>query len=471
MSNISDLLSSHAEHQPVLSAARDLAAREGLPLYLVGGYVRDLLLHRPSNDIDLMVEGDGIAFARQLAVALGVGPPVAYEQFGTALIPLAQIKLEVATARSETYDATSRKPKVQAGTVQSDLARRDFTINCLAVILFGDEDGHLLDHHGGIKDLEKGLLKTPLDPDLTFSDDPLRMLRAARFAAQLDFAIDQACLDSISRQTGRMEIVSWERITDELLKMLSADRPSIGLQILKQTGLLRMVFPELDVMSGIERVDGQGHKDVFLHTLQVVDNAAALSPKTELRFAALVHDIAKPATKRYYPKQGWTFHHHEEVGRKMLRKVAKRMRLSNDLRDYLMKLTKLHLRPIALAKEGITDSAVRRVMHEAGEDVDDLMLLCRADVTTRQEARAARYMGNFERVEALMADVTLRDEMRRFQSPVRGAEIMAVCGLEEGRRVGELKAAIEEAILDGHIANEHDAALAFLLQIKDDLPR
>lgn len=467
MSNLSDLISSRKDHQPILSAARQIADREQLPLYLVGGYVRDLLLHKPITDIDLMVAGDGIAFARKLAAALNVPKVVAYEDFGTALIPMQEIQIEVATARTESYSADSRKPQVKAGTVSSDLSRRDFTINALAVALHGDQFGELLDPYSGIRDMQAGILKTPLEPDVTFSDDPLRMLRAARFAAQLEFEITPDCLESISRQAPRMEIVSWERITQEIMKLLSADRPSIGLAILKRTGLLKQVFPELDVMSGVELVNGRGHKDVFLHTLQVVDNAAVLSPKPKLRFAALVHDIAKPATKRYDAKRGWTFHHHEEVGRKLVGKVARRMRLSNDLRDYLMNLTKLHLRPIALAKDGITDSAVRRVMREAGEDIDDLMVLCRADITTRKEARAAKYMKNFERVEALMADVTLRDEMRAFQSPVRGAEIMAACGLAEGPEVGRLKSAIEEAIIDGEIGNDHDAALAYLLKFKD----
>ena len=467
MSNIAQLLSSQLEHQPILTAARQLADESSLQVYLVGGYVRDLLMQRSSRDIDLMVEGDGIAFAEGLARQLKLGPVVPYADFGTALIAGGETRIEVATARSEIYSSDSRKPEVKPASLLSDLSRRDFTINALAVSLSGEEYGRLSDPYGGLRDMQAGILKTPLDPDVTFSDDPLRMLRAARFAAQLDFSIDPAIRASMERQAGRMEIVSWERVTEEIMKLLSADRPSIGFYILKETGLLREVFPELDVMSGVEWINGQGHKDVFVHTLQVVDNAAALSPRPQLRFAALVHDIAKPETKQFDRSRGWTFHHHEEVGRKMLRAVAKRMRLSSDLRDYLMKMTKLHLRPIALAKEGITDSALRRLMHEAGEEIDDLMMLCRADVTTKRESRAARYMQNFERVEELMADVTLRDEMQAFQSPVRGAEIMAVCNITEGRRVGVLKKAIEEAILDGHIENSHAAALAYLHEIKD----
>lgn len=469
MSNIADLLRSRLEHQPVLAAAGELGQKQGVCTYVVGGYVRDLILNRDTHDIDLMVEGDGIAFARALGRRLGINRVVAYEKFGTAHIPLKGTQVEVATARTETYAPDSRKPTVTASSVEADLSRRDFTINALAVSVLPDTFGDLIDPFQGIRDMRAGTLRTPLAPDATFSDDPLRMLRAARFAAQLHFDIEPECLEGITRQAGRMSIVSWERITEEIMKLLAADQPSVGFYILKETGLLAHVFPELDVMSGVEIIEGKGHKDVFAHTLQVVDNAAALSPKPALRFAALVHDIAKPRTKRFDRKRGWTFHHHEEAGRKMLEEVARRMHLSNDLRDYLMNLTKLHLRPIALAQEGVSDSAVRRVMREAGEDVDDLMLLCRADVTTKREARIARYMANFERVEALMKDVTVRDEMAAFQSPVRGDEIMKLCGLDPGPTVGRLKTAIEEAILEGRIENTHEAALAHLQEIKDEV--
>ena len=469
MSNIADLLRSRLEHQSILAAAGQLGQKQGISIYVVGGYVRDLILDRNTHDIDLMVEGDGIAFARALGRGLGTDRVVVYEKFGTAHIPLKGTQVEVATARTETYAPDSRKPKVTASSVEADLSRRDFTINALAVSVLPDTFGDLIDPFQGIRDMRVGTLRTPLAPDATFSDDPLRMLRAARFAAQLHFDIEPECLASITRQAGRMSIVSWERITEEIMKLLAADRPSAGFYILKETGLLAHVFPELDVMSGVEIIDGKGHKDVFIHTLQVVDNAAALSPKPALRFAALVHDIAKPRTKRFDRKRGWTFHHHEEAGRKILGEVARRMHLSNDLRDYLMNLTKLHLRPIALAQEGVSDSAVRRVMREAGADVDDLMLLCRADVTTKREARIARYMANFERVEALMKDVTVRDEMAAFQSPVRGDEIMKICGLDPGPAVGRLKTAIEEAILEGRLENTHDAALAYLQEIKDEV--
>jgi len=404
-----------------------------------------------------------------LAKELKVNITVDYDKFGTALIPYPNVDIEVATARKEKYQPDSRKPEITSSTVEEDMSRRDFTINAIAASLIPSSFGELYDPFGGIKDLQKGLLITPLDPDETFSDDPLRMLRAVRFSAQLQYEIAAATLDSISRNINRIEIVSWERIRDEIIKSLTTKKPSIAFYLMKKTGLLAHVFPEMDIMSGVETIDGKGHKDVFIHTLQVVDNAAKLSDKMEIRFAALVHDIAKPLTKRFEPIKGWTFHGHDEIGRRMLKKVAWRMKLSNNLRDYLMLLTKLHLRPIALAKKEITDSAIRRVMAEAGEHVDDLMILCRADITTKNPIKVSKYMGNFERVETLMQDVKLRDEMRAFQSPVRGEEIMEVFKLKPGRDVGKIKEAIEEAILDGEIENEYDAAYAFMIKNKDEI--
>ena len=349
------------------------------------------------------------------------------------------------------------------------MSRRDFTINSIAASILPDSFGKLYDPFGGIKDLQKGLIITPLDPDETFSDDPLRMLRAVRFSAQLNYEIASTLLDSISRNVKRMEIISWERIRDEIIKSLSTEKPSIAFYHMKDTGLLSYVFPEMDIMSGVEVIDNKGHKDVFIHTLQVVDNAAKLTEKMEVRFAALVHDIAKPRTKHFDKQKGWTFHGHDEIGHRMMRKVSKRMKLSNELRDYLMLMTKLHLRPITLAMHGITDSAIRRVMSEAGEHIDDLMMLCRADITTKDPKRVKKYMGNFERVETLMQDVKLRDEMLAFQSPVRGEEIMEVFKLKPGRQVGKIKKAIEDAILDGKIENEYDAAYAFMLKNKDEI--
>ena len=470
MGSISELLTGNSLHEEILITAGSLASKEKLPAYVVGGYVRDMLLGRPSSDIDIMVEGDGIAFAKKLATNLKVDITVDYDRFGTALIPHPEVEIEVATARKEEYQPDSRKPIISSSTVEEDMSRRDFTINAIAASILPDSFGTLYDPFGGLKDLQKGLIITPLDPDETFSDDPLRMLRAMRFAAQLQYAVAPTALESISRNVKRMEIVSWERIRDEIIKSLKADKPSTAFYLLKETGLLTHVFPELDIMSGVEVIDGKGHKDVFIHTLQVVDNAAKLTNKMEVRFAALVHDIAKPKTKRFEKEKGWTFHGHEEIGQRMLKKVAQRMKLSNQLRDYLMLLTKLHLRPITLAMHGITDSAVRRVMAEAGEHIDELMTLCRADITTKNPKMVKKYMGNFERVETLMQNVKLRDEMRAFQSPVRGEEIMEVFSLKPGRVVGKIKKAIEEAILEGEIPNEYDAAYKFMLRYVQKLP-
>jgi putative nucleotidyltransferase with HDIG domain len=469
MSSISQLLKENNPHEEILTIAGSLGDKENIPTYIVGGYVRDTLLGKSCQDIDIMVEGDGVAFAKLLANELKVNVTVDYDKFGTALIPYPNVDIEVATARKEKYQSDSRKPEITSSTVEEDMSRRDFTINAIAASLIPSSFGELYDPFGGIKDLQKGLLITPLDPDETFSDDPLRMLRAVRFSAQLQYEIAAATLDSISRNIHRLKIVSWERIRDEIIKSLSTKKPSIAFYLMKETGLLGYVFPEMDIMSGVEIINGMGHKDVFTHTLQVVDNAAKLTDKMDVRFAALVHDIAKPPTKRFEPKKGWTFHGHDEIGRRMLKKVAQRMKLSNNLRDYLMLLTKLHLRPIALAKKEITDSAIRRVMAEAGEHVDDLMILCRADITTKNPKKVSKYMGNFERVEMLMQDVKLRDEMRAFQSPVRGEEIMEVFKLKPGRDVGKIKEAIEEAILDGEIQNEYDAAYAFMLKNKDEI--
>ena len=466
MSSINQLLTEYNPHRNILEAAGKLAESINIPAYVVGGYVRDIILGKLSNDIDIMVEGDGILFAKKLAGKLNIGVTVDYDKFGTALIPHPEVGIEIATARKENYDSNSRKPIVSSSTVSEDMSRRDFTINAIAASILPDSFGDLYDPFKGIQDLQKGLIITPLDPDDTFSDDPLRMLRAVRFASQLQYDIAPTLLDSISRNLKRLEIISWERIRDEIIKSLSTDKPSIAFYHMKDTGLLSYVFPELDLMSGVDVIDNKTHKDVFIHTLQVVDNSAKLTTKMEVRFAALVHDIAKPRTKRFDQKKGWTFHGHDELGRRMLKEVAMRMKLSNDLRDYLMLLTKLHLRPITLAMQGITDSAIRRVMAEAGENIDDLMTLCRADITTKNPNKVKKYMGNFERVEHLMQDVKLRDEMRSFQSPIRGEEIMKIFNLKPGHQVGTIKKAIEDAILDGEIPNEHDAAYDFMMKME-----
>ncbi len=466
MTNLKELIRENPVVEETLVTAGNLGAELGLPVYVVGGVVRDLLAARPLKEIDLMVVGDGIEFARKLADKLGVRKIVPFKKFATAQIPYRQIPVEVASARTETYQQDSRKPaEINYTDLPGDLIRRDFTINAMAIDLWPDKFGQLHDPFNGIIDLEQRHLVTPLDPDETFAEDPLRMLRAANFAAQLGCIIEDECLTAMKNQADRIKIVSQERVTAELIKILQSPQPSIGFLILQETDLLEYVFPEIAAMYGMEQPREWHHKDVFYHTLQVVDNAASLTDKMEIRFAALVHDIAKPATRRIDPSRGVTFHGHDEIGARILYKVARRLKLSNELRDYLQKMTRLHLRPIALAKQGITDSAVRRLMVLAGDDIDDLMTLCRADITTKNPHLVKKYLGNFSRVELLMQDVVERDAMRAFQSPVRGDEIMKIIGVPEGQIIGQIKHRIEEAILSGNIDNTYEAAREYLIQI------
>jgi len=465
MANISDLISYNEGYNKIFRTAGTLGKKIGVKVYVVGGFVRDAIMGRENHDIDLMVEGDGIQFSKLLANELNVPDIVPFDDFGTAIIPHSEIEIEVATARKESYKSNSRKPEIELTTIDEDMSRRDFTVNAMAVSILPDSFGSLIDPYGGIQDISKKLIITPLDPNETFIDDPLRMLRAIRFSAQLNFNIAPNTINSIEANRKRLEIVSWERIRDEILKCLSTQKPSKAFYLFKETKLMEYIFPELDIMSGVDKIGGKGHKDVFIHTLEVVDNAANLTDRMKVRFAALVHDIAKPQTKRFDPVKGWTFHGHEEIGRRMIKDVAKRMKLSNELRDYLMVLTKLHLRPIALAKKTITDSAIRRVMFEAGEDLDDLMALCRADITTKNPEKVKKYMSNFNKVEELMRDVKLRDEMRAFHSPVRGEEIMKTFNLNQGPQVGAIKRSIENAILDGEIENSYQAALDYMMKL------
>lgn len=452
----------------ILELAGNLAKQDGIEVYVVGGFVRDLIMGIPVNDIDLMTVGDGIQFARKLADELGVKKIVPFKKFGTALIPNKSVQIEVATARTESYTDDSRKPSTVVYTdLKGDLLRRDFTINAMAMDIGPETFGNITDPFGGIADIENKILRTPLDPDETFSEDPLRMMRAAYFASKLEFDIENECRASMKMQASRIDIVSWERIRDEFIKILATKKPSVGLVILQKTGLMEIVFPEIHVMYGMEQTSEWHHKDIFAHTLQVVDNAAKLTDKMEIRFAALVHDIAKPNTRRIDKKRGYTFHGHDAIGERMLNKVARRLKLSNYLKDYLKKLTLLHLRPISLVKEIVTDSAVRRLMVSAGDDLDDLMILCKADITTKNPNRVKRYLKNFEKVEEKMSNVVNRDTLKAFQSPVRGDEIMTICGLTEGRNVGKIKEAIEEAILDGLIDNTYEAALKYLHEIKN----
>ncbi|MBC8216547.1 MAG: HD domain-containing protein [Candidatus Marinimicrobia bacterium] len=470
MTNVKDLLISYPDLHHVLSVAGELGQEQNLEIYVVGGVVRDLLLQTPIVEADLMVVGDGIEFAKLLAVKLGVKNIVPYKQFGTAMIPNKPIIVEVASARTEEYNADSRKPtQIQYTDLKGDLLRRDFTINAMAVDICPEFYGDLHDPFHGISDLKKKQLVTPLSPDETFSEDPIRMIRAAYFIAKLNLKIDEYSFMSMKRQAHRIGIVSKERVTAELTKILKTKTPSIGLSLLQDAGLMKHVFPEIDQMYGLEQAKDWHHKDVFHHTLQVVDNVAKMSDKMELRFAALVHDIAKPRTRRLDYTKGYTFHGHDEIGARMMEKIAKRMKLSNKLKEYLMKMIRLHLRPISLAKKGVTDSAVRRVMVSAEDDIEDLLMLCRADITSKNPHLVKRYLGNFDRVEAFMLSVREQDKLRAFQSPVRGDEIMEVCGLTEGKIVGKIKTEIENAILDGEIDNTYEAAHQFMLNVKDDI--
>lgn len=451
----------------VLKAAGRLAREDHLDAYAVGGFVRDLILNVPSKDVDIMVIGDGVAFARKLGQYLKVPDIVEYGEFGTALIPFGEFLIEVASARKETYQSDSRKPEIVYTDLKGDLSRRDFTVNAMGLNLDPDNFGDLVDEFGGIQDLHDKILRTPLDPVKTFDDDPLRMMRAARFSAQLEFQLVPEAMTAMQSRVQRIAIVSQERVTDEIVKTLKARKPSLGFYVMQEAALLPLVFPEIAVLGGVEDRDGQRHKDVFHHTLKVVDNAAERTDKMEVRFAALVHDIGKPATKKFINGTGWSYHGHEELGRKMLNEVSQRMRLSRKLTAYLKRMTRLHLRPIALAQDGVTDSGIRRLIVEAGENLQDLMILCRADVTSKDPRRIKKYYGNFDHVMDRIDEVVEKDAMRAFQSPLRGDEIIELLGVPPGPLIGQIKKAIEEAILDGEIENEYEAAREYFFKIKD----
>ena len=468
MTNITDLINKQPDVLFILQQIGKIADEANKKVYGVGGVVRDLILDREIKEVDLMVIGDGIEFAKKVADKIGVSKIVPFHKFSTAHIPNKPIAIEIAAARQETYSSESRKPKtIKYTDLKGDLIRRDFTINAMAVSITPKNFGELHDPYNGLDDLKAKRLITPLEVNKTFSEDPLRMIRAAYFSSKLDLKIEQDCIESIKQQADRIKIVSQERITNEFTKILSTDKPSKGLIVLQETGLMKMIFPEIDIMYGMDQSDEWNHKDIFYHTMQVVDNAASLSNKMKLRFAALVHDIAKPNTRKIDPKKGYTFHGHDAIGERMLNKVGKRMKLSNSLKEYLKKLTLLHLRPIALAKKEISDSAIRRLMVAAGDDVIDLLTLCRADITTKNPNKIKKYLSNFERVESKMSDVSELDKMKAFQSPVRGKEIMKILNLEPGKTVGKIKSEIEEAILDGKIENSYDKALEYLMSIKN----
>lgn len=441
--------------------AADAMERE---CYVVGGYVRDLLLGRPSKDIDFVTVGSGIEVARAVARQIKGSHLSVFRNFGTAQVKARGMELEFVGARRESYQRDSRKPIVEDGTLDDDLARRDFTINAMAACVNASRFGEVIDRYNGLEDLEAKLIRTPLDPDITFSDDPLRMMRAIRFATQLDFTIVEETFRAISRNAQRIKIISRERVMDELMKIMRSPRPSIGWELLLKSGLLRFIFPELQAMRGVEIREGIGHKDNFYHTMAVLDNVARQTDNVWLRWAALLHDIAKPVTKRFDDKLGWTFHGHNAVGAKMVPRIFRHMKFPmNAKMKYVQKMVELHMRPIALVEDEVTDSAVRRLLFDAGDDVDDLMLLCSADITSRNADKVARFRENYELVKKKMVELEERDRIRNFQPPVDGIEIMRTFSLGECREVGIIKERIKNAILDGEIPNEHEAARELML--------
>ena len=434
--------------------------------YVIGGYVRDCLLQRPCKDIDIVVTGDGIHLAELSAKALGPDIHVTvFKNFGTAMLRYGDWSIEFVGARKESYRSESRKPQVEAGTLEDDQKRRDFTVNALAIGLHSDERGQLVDPFGGIRDLDNGILRTPLEPGITYSDDPLRMMRAVRFSTQLGFTIEEQSLKAISENCDRIRIVSMERISDELNKILMAPVPSVGFKLLFDTGLLHKFFPQMVALYGVEYVKGKGHKDNFYHTLQVVDNISKNTENLWLRWAAVLHDIAKPATKKFEDGTGWTFHGHEDRGARMVPKIFAQLKLpQNEKMKYVQKLVLLHLRPIVLAQSIVTDSAVRRLLFEAGDDIDDLMTLCQADITSKNEMKVRKYLQNFELVKQKLIEVEEKDKVRNWQPPVTGEMIMAAFNLKPGVEIGIIKNAIREAILDGVIANDYSEAHKFMIE-------
>lgn len=471
MTLIKDIINQNKRLVKISKIISDLSSESSINSYLVGGCVRDLMLNPSADsiDIDIMVEGDGISFAKLLAKKMNIPKVIPFPKFATAKIPYHECEIEVASARLESYDESSRSPSsIQISNIQDDLLRRDFTINAMAVSLNENNFGEFFDPFNGMEDLKNKILKTPLNPDNTFSDDPLRMMRASYFASKLSLEIEPECLLSIQNNSERISIVSQERITNELFKILGTDKPSIGLNILQQSGLMEYVFPEISIMYGLDQSNEYHHKDIFYHTLEVVDNAAKLSNNVDLRLAALVHDIAKPKTRRLSKSKGYTFYGHDDVGARMLKGVAESMKFSNSTRDFITKLTALHLRPISLAKKEVTDSAIRRLIVDAGEEIDDLMKLCRADITTKNPKNISKYLANFDRVEKRMKEVIEIDQLKAFQSPVRGDEIMKMFNLDPGKEVGKIKTMIEDAIINGEIKNDYSSAISFLDKLKQE---
>ena len=452
---------------PVFRLVGSVADEVGQPCLVVGGYVRDIFLERHSTDIDFVTVGSGIRIAENLAAKLGPKTSLAvYRNFGTAQVKYKGLELEFVGARKESYSHDSRKPIVENGTLEDDQKRRDFTINAMAVSVNDANFGELVDPFRGLDDLHRRIIRTPLDPDITFSDDPLRMMRAIRFATQLDFDIYPETFSAIARNCERISIISRERIFDELGKIIRSRKPSRGFILLEQSGLLRLIFPEMQALKGTEVIDGRGHKDNFYHTLQVLDNVAEKTDNEWLRWAAVFHDIAKPVTKRYDPTLGWTFHNHNFIGRKMIPGIFKRLKFPmNDKMRYVQKMVELHMRPIALVEDEVTDSAVRRLLFDAGDDIEDLMLLCEADITSKNQEKVRRFLDNFVLVRNKLIEIEEKDRIRNFQPPVSGLEIMETFGIEPSRVVGEIKEVLKNAILDGQIPNQREAAWELMLRV------
>lgn len=456
---------------PIFTVISEVADLKKFETYLIGGYVRDIILGRPSPDIDVVTIGSGIELAKGVAEHLKPSPKVSvFKNFGTAMLKYNELEIEFVGARKESYQRNSRKPIVEDGTLEDDQNRRDFTINALAICLNKERFGELVDPFEGLFDIERKIIRTPLDPDVTFSDDPLRMMRAIRFSTQLGFLIQEETLQAISRNKDRIKIVSKERIGDELNKIVLSEKPSAGFKLLDKTGLLEIIFPELYKMKGREEVNGIGHKDNFYHTLEVLDRLAPNSNNLWLRWSAILHDIAKPATKKFVPNQGWTFHAHNFLGAKMVPGIFRRMKLPlNEKMKYVQKMVQLHMRPIVLSEDVVTDSAVRRLLFEAGDDIDDLMTLCEADITSKNQEKVARFLQNFQLVREKLKDLEERDHIRNFQPPVSGETIMEVFGLTPCREVGDIKSAIKDAILDGVIRNDEQEAYEFMLKMGEEL--
>lgn len=455
---------------PVFKVAREIVTEEGLESYVIGGFVRDLILGRPSKDIDIVVVGNGLALAEKVAAKLRVKKVSTFKSFGTAHFVYKDLDVEFVGARKESYNRDSRKPIIEDGSLADDQNRRDFTINALALSLHADNFGDLIDPFNGIVDLENGIIRTPLDPSITYSDDPLRMLRAIRFATQLDFKIENKSLEAIKENAERLSIISAERISEELNKIILSDKPSRGFKLLNSTQLLQQFFPELVNLQGVETINGHSHKDNFYHTLEVLDNISEETDNLWLRWAAILHDIAKAPTKRYNKNIGWTFHGHEDLGAKMVPKIFARLKLPLDAKmRYVQKLVRLHLRPISLIHGDVTDSAVRRLLNEAGDDVDDLMTLCDADITSKNELKVKRYKKNFLLVKEKLKTVEEKDQVRNFQPPIDGAVIMKVFDINPRSEIGTIKSRIKDAILEGEIENDYDQAYEMMLKLGQEL--